>query len=236
MKRSVFLVTVLTCTILLNGQHSQAQNPVRQESWALAVKASTTGFGADVVYGFSKDISFRLGLDRLNYTTNINFAEQGISYNADIFLTLGTISLLGDFYLGKFVYVTAGAGYNYFNAQLKGHASEAFPFGDIQIPAEMIGNFDFTVHPEKRIAPYIGIGLGRTIAAQKKVGFALDFGGYYMGAPQISIVSDGLLSPTSNPEHHQAENLEKQISQYNFIPVIKLSLNYRISGQAEERL
>lgn len=222
-------ILICTCLMMLPLLPAQGQETDRKQTYAIGIKASTIGFGGDFIYGFSKDISFRLGIDKLGYQTPVNFSEQGISYNGHIQANMGTISLLGDFYLTKYLYVSAGAGYNFFNIGFTGQAAESLPFGDIEIPAEMIGTFEFNLHPANRISPYLGLGLGRTIGLNKKLGFSADFGFYYQGAPEIDIVSDGLLSPTSNPEHKHAAKLEKQVSQYTVYPVLRLLLSYRIS-------
>jgi hypothetical protein len=68
------------------------------------------------------------------------------------------------------------------------------------------------------------------LGLKNKVGFAFELGGFYQGSPEITITSNGLLSPTSNPDQQQAERLEEQISQYNIYPVLKFSLSYKIVG------
>ena len=79
-----------------------------------------------------------------------------------------------------------------------------------------------------KISPYLGVGFGRALGKEKSLAFAFEIGTYYQGAPDISIQTTGLLSPTSNPELGQEKYLESQISQYYLYPVLKLSLSYRL--------
>lgn len=221
---------ILFASLLFLPILAQAQPGSEKKPFGLGVKASTMGFGVDFIYSIKDDIGLRVGFEKLGYQTNMNFDESGIYYAGKIDFTAGNISLLADFYLGKYVYLTAGAGYNMFHGDFSGHASKPFPFGDIEIPVEMIGEFDFQADPALKISPYLGLGFGRTIGLNKAVGLALDLGMYYQGSPQLTIQSTGLLSPTANPDHGHAERWEKQISQYSVYPIARLTINYKISS------
>ncbi len=198
------------------------------KGFGLALKASTNGLGADAVVDFHRGMTLRLGYETLAINRDVNFTESEVDYSANMDLTTGSASVLVDFYLIKHLFITAGIGWNLFHAEIDGHATSPMPFGDINIPADKIGVFNFQVDPSLHISPYAGIGLGRTLALDKRLGFAFELGGFYQGAPDITIASTGMLSPTSNPEHGQESRLEKQINQYTVYPVIKLSLSYKL--------
>lgn len=197
-------------------------------AFGIAVKASTNGFGGDIVYNFHKRMSLRLGFEKLSYNTTVNFEEQNISYDAIIDFSTGSTSLLYDFYLTRGIFLTAGAGLNLFHVDVDGAAASSFPFGDIEISPEMIGDFIIQVDPSNKISPYLGIGFGRTLGLKKKLSAAFEIGGFYQGPIDLTINSTGLLSPTSNPDHGQEEKLEHQLDQYTWWPVLKLSISYRI--------
>ena len=214
--------------------------PAQTESQAalgLALKASTNGLGADAVFHFNPKMGLRLGFEKLGLKSNFTFEEQSISYDTDVHLKTGSISLLFDFYPAKHFFLTAGAGWNLFQTDFDGVAASGMQYGDIVIPKEQIGDFDFVVRPSWKVSPYAGIGFGRTLGLDKKVGFAFELGGFYQGLPDISITSTGLLSPTSNPDQKQEEKLESQFSQYSVYPVLKISLSYKIVafGQKTEK-
>ncbi len=224
-----FLIVIIVGA-LMTPSICVAQNQSNSNSFGIAVKGSTNGLGADFVFGFTTPITVRLGFETLSYKTNLDFTEQNISYNADLKFQTGSISLLGDFYFGNNFFLSAGLAKSLLKVDFDGAADEALPFGDIEIPADMIGNFNFQIAPKNGIMPYLGFGLGRTIGLNKSVGFAFEAGAFYQGQLGFDITSTGLLSPTSNPAHAHGERLEKQVSQYVWYPVAKLSLSYKISN------
>jgi hypothetical protein len=212
----------------LKAQTADSAKAAFSPGVGLAIKASTNGFGADVVYNFHSRMDIRLGFEKLGVKTDFVFEEQAVSYATNAKFKTGSISLLFDYYLANHVFLTAGAGWNLFQATFDGVAASYLQFGDVRIPKESIGTFNFQVNPSLKISPYAGIGFGRTLGLKKKVGFAFELGAFYQGPPDISIASTGLLSPTSNPDQQQAKKLEGQINQYNVYPVLKLSLSYKI--------
>ncbi len=228
MKHFLKTTCVLVITIILANTGIQAQETNSSSGLGIGLKASTNGLGADVIYSISPQIAARLGFEKFTYSTNIPFEEQGISYDADVTFSTGSISLLADFYLLKWFFISVGAGYNLFELTLDGRASKPFPFGDIEIPIDRIGDFFMQVNPTYKISPYAGIGFGRTIGFNKNLGLAFELGTYFQGAPDLTIESSGLLSPTSNPDHGQELRLENHISQYTMYPVVRLSINYKI--------
>ncbi len=147
----------------------------------IGLKASTNGIGGDVIYNFHKRMDVRLGFETMGFGTNVPFAEQGINYSADVKVKTGSISLLYDFYVLNHLFLAAGAGYNLFQVNANGHATSSLAFGDITIPTESIGTFDFVVSPSMKISPYLGIGFGRTLGLKKNLGFAFELGGFYQG-------------------------------------------------------
>jgi len=227
MKKFLSILVIGLLLISSTGQEAKAQGDF-SPALGIAFKASTNGLGGDIVYNFHKRMSIRLGYEKLGYNTTVNFEEQDISYDAVIDFATGSTSLLYDLYLARGIFVTAGAGLNLFHVDVDGSAASAMPFGDIEISPEMIGDFDIMVDPSNKISPYVGIGFGRTLGLRKKLSAAFEIGGFYQGPIDLTIDATGLLTPTSNPAHKQAEKLEHQFDQYKWWPVLKLSISYRI--------
>jgi hypothetical protein len=194
----------------------------------VALKASTNGLGVDAVYNFHNKMDIRLGFEKLGIKTNFTFEEEAVEYATNVSFKTGSISLLFDYYLANHVFLTAGVGWNLFQVVIDGEAASFLQFGDIRIPKEKIGTFNFQVDPSLNISPYAGIGFGRTLGLKKKIGCAFELGVFYQGSPDISIQSTGLLSPTSYPDQKQAARLEQQINQYSIYPVLRLSVSYKI--------
>lgn len=199
-----------------------------QINLGLGIKAGTTGLGADAILRFHPKMDVRAGFDNAGYTYGFSFDQNDIVYDAEAKLKVGTVSALFDFHPTNWFFISAGAAYNLFKIEVAGTAQEDIPYGDISIPRESVGDFLFTAGPGNKISPYVGIGLGNTLGVEKRIAFAFELGTYFQGSPDLTIVADGLLSPTSDPAHGQEELFEKQISQYTIYPVIKFSLSYRI--------
>ena len=221
----VFLISVTGISDLSAQGETYSANGI-----GVALKSSTNGLGGDVVYSFHERMSLRFGYEKLHLKTNFTFNEESVDYDANANYTAGSLSLLFDYYFGKHFFLSAGAGWNMFHAEIDGKAASALQYGDIQISKDKIGGFNFQIDPSLQLSPYFGIGFGRTLGLKKKVGFAFELGGYYQGSPNISITSSGLLSPTANPDQGHEARLEKQINQYSIYPVLKFSLSYKIVG------
>ncbi|MCX6227311.1 MAG: hypothetical protein NTV01_21625 [Bacteroidia bacterium] len=223
--RKIFALIFL---VILFGQPDLLAQKAFSPGIGLALKASTNGLGVDAVYNFFDKMSVRLGFERLGLKTNFPFTEESVDYTANVIFKTGSISLLYSYHVADNVFFTAGAGWNLFRTKIGGHATSNMQFGDIQIPKERIGTFNYQIDPSWKVSPYLGVGFGRTLGTEKKVAYAFELGGFYQGAPDISIKSDGLLSPTSNPDQKHEIKLEKQINQYSIYPVLKFSLSYKI--------
>jgi len=230
MKAIKMLVLSLLISIVGISDLSAQGETVSAKGIGVALKSSTNGLGGDVVYSFHERMSFRLGYEQLHIKTDFSFDEEEVDYDANANYTAGSLSLLFDYYFGKYFFLSGGAGWNMFHAEIDGKAASSFQYGDIQISKEKIGGFNFQIDPSLQLSPYFGIGFGRTLGLKKNLGFAFEMGGYYQGSPEISITSSGLLSPTSNPDQGHQARLEKQINQYNIYPVLKFSLSYKIVG------
>jgi hypothetical protein len=230
MKAIKMLVLSLLISIIGISDLSAQGETVSAKGIGVALKSSTNGLGGDLVYSFHERMSLRLGYEQLHLKTNFSFNEESVDYDANANYTTGSLSFLFDYFLGKHLFLTAGAGWNMFHAEIDGEAASALQYGDIQISKDKIGGFNFQIDPSLQLSPYLGIGFGRTLGLKRKVGFAFEMGGYYQGSPDISITSSGLLSPTSNPDQEHEARLEKQINQYSIYPVLKFSLSYKIVG------
>lgn len=194
----------------------------------LGGQISTNGWGGDVRYVFNKTITVKAGIEQLDFSTNMDFSESGIDYNAELDYKTGGVFLMADINYTKNLYFTVGAAQNLFNPKVKGVAVNDLAYGDIIIPAEMIGDFIFTLSPNIKISPYAGAGFRGFIGAQERLVFFFETGLYYLGPPDIEIEATGLLSPTADPAFGKNEIFEKQFSQYKFYPIVKLNLAIKL--------
>lgn len=229
------LFIALSLVLLLVSTRMQAQEEEKisyslEENKGLYLGAigSTNGWGGEIKYLFNKRFTLRSGYETLNFTYVFDFDENEVEYDATMDYKTGGIFLLGDFNYTRNLYISAGVVFNNFNPVMTGYAVSDVPYGDIMIPAEMVGEFTFTFSPEIQVSPYASLGARAFLGKQKRVNLGTELGCYYMGAPQIDIQATGLIAPTADPAHGQEEKLENQISQYKFYPVFKINLSVKL--------
>jgi hypothetical protein len=222
-KRITFRFWLVSLSLLLSAG-SMAQDL----SMGVALKGSTLGFGGDAILGINDKMVVRLGYERMGLGFNFDFEEQDVQYDVDATFKTGSLTALYDYYLTKNIFVSGGAGLNFFNINAVGIPKSTLPWGDIEIPKEKVGDFAFDIKPGMKISPYLGVGFGRSLGSTKNLAFAFEMGTYYQGSPDLTIATSGLLSPTSDPDQGQEALWESQISQYYLYPVMKFSLSYKI--------
>lgn len=234
MKKRTSLILALAMALMSlsvlaqNDMDVEAPATKGNTGFFLGAQASTNGWGFNARYSVNKWLAFKAGYETLGLNYNFNFNEYDIEYNADMNYKTGGISLLAELSYTRNLYISTGVVLNSFNPTLEGFALSDYNFGDIVIPAEKIGKFRMEIEPGLKASPYIAAGFQSFLGKAKRLVFNFETGIYYMGAPQFSITSDGLLAPTSNPDQGQAEYLEDQFSAYTIYPVIKVNLAYQI--------
>ena len=225
---ALILLFITTINSVAQENDSLKSNNVQYKGFYIGAQASTNGWGFDARYIFNKTITVKMGFERLYYSTTLDFSEGDIEYDASLDYKTGGISLLADFNYTKNLYISAGAALNSLNPEIKGVAVSDLQYGDITIPASMVGDFVFSLSPSMDISPYVGLGFRSFFGEKERVTFTFETGLYYLGAPNVEIEATGLLAPTADPAHGQKELLERQLSQYKFYPVIKINLAVRL--------
>ena len=227
---SISLILLLIATFNSTAQEndSSENSNVQYKGFYLGAQASTNGWGFDARYIFNKTITVKMGFERLYYSTSMDFSEGDIDYNTSLDYRTGGISLLVDFNYTKSLYISAGAALNSLNPEIRGVAVSEMQYGDITIPASMVGDFVFTLTPSMDISPYFGLGARGFIGKKERVIYGFETGLYYLGAPNVEIEATGLLQPTADQVHGQKELLEQQLSQYKFYPVIKINFAVKL--------
>lgn len=225
---ALILLFITTINSVAQENDSLKSNNVQYKGFYIGAQASTNGWGFDARYIFNKTITVKMGFERLYYSTTLDFSEGDIEYDASLDYKTGGISLLVDFNYTKNLYISAGAALNSLNPEIKGVAVSDLQYGDITIPASMVGDFVFSLSPSMDISPYVGLGFRSFFGEKERVTFTFETGLYYLGAPNVEIEATGLLAPTADPAHGQKELLERQLSQYKFYPVIKINLAVRL--------
>lgn len=201
----------------------------RSSAVALGVSMSTNGPGALLSLAAGNSLFVNIGYEQMSLNYPFSFEENDINYDASLDYKSGSLSIIADFHYYKALYIAFGGGYNLFKPVLDGYAAEDWKYGDIYIPAEKVGEFQFEISPSMKLSPYLAFGVGNKISQSGRLSFSFEAGTFYQGPPKISIESTGLLSPTSDEAHHQKEYLEEQFSTWRFYPMLKFSLLYALT-------
>jgi len=189
---------------------------------------STNGWGGEVKYVFNKRFTVRGGYETLNLAYTFDYTQEDIDFETNLDYNTGSVFLLGDFSYTRNLYLSGGVMFNSFNPQVSGYATSGMKYGDITIPASMVGDFTFTITPETKVSPYAALGVRSFFGKKKSVLWTTEVGFFYFGSPQVDIEASGLIAPTADPAHGQKEKLEYQVEQYKFYPVVKMGLAIKL--------
>lgn len=206
---------------------SRNLNSSQGGNWGLGVNLTTNGFGAEIAksIGKSNQLNLKLGFNYLPLEINnisTDFSGTKIIGNANI--TLGAIGCYLDWHPFNNVFkVTGGAALMLTKMKLLAYLKDSADQGNLKVSPQEAGQINLEVKPFI-IAPYIGIGLGRSIP-KNRVGFSFDIGTYFIGSPDVLFNTTGLLEPTSNQE----SVLKNNMSGYQWLPKISININIKLS-------
>lgn len=200
---------------------------------AIGINFGTQGVGLDYAYRINPHFSARLrGLYNKFEFQDYPYALDGQDVNINIALDLQQVGLIFDYYPSKnsSFKLMFGAAYFLQNSIDLGIRIQDTLFigddgpdpddkGDFVFYPDDIGGIDLGV-TWNQIAPYVGLGFGRAVP-KGRVGFALELGAYYTGAPQIESASYGLINISEAEEAELQENL----AQFAWYP----QMNFRLS-------
>jgi len=187
-------------------------------------------YGADITLGILKPVNFRISYNSIRASLSdfsvdagtLGIDGQTLLIDSDI--NLSTIGFLIDFPFtrSKKLRLMAGAMFEMDNhITLAGRFTESIFINDFELSPERLGSIGTTYRTESSIYPYLGLGFGRSLAANKLT-FAFEAGVYMRGKPAISVESDGVLSGNEANGPILSDNLES----LQFHPSIGVRLAY----------
>lgn len=192
--------------------------------WAIAIKASSFGFGGEIIKSFNEQFNLRLGGSYFKQKYNVAFFD-GFNTEDFTYSTLGSVSLIVDWHFLDWMHLSGGALYNMSELEIQNKAMESLDIGEITVEPETIGSVYYRLNPNE-VCPYLGIGFGRTISPSRIVSFNLDLGAIYQGSPKVTLDATGMVSPTANDD--QRKLLEDNVKDYKFFPFINFQISFRI--------
>ncbi|RZK39558.1 MAG: hypothetical protein EOO90_18300 [Pedobacter sp.] len=212
-------------TTALAQQDSIASAKNRQSS--IQLNLGTQGIGAEFNYGLSSQLALRAGASFvLPIPVNNVFKIDDFKSTTSIKGDFQNIHLLLDFTPIKnaaWLRLVGGAAY-FLTAEgkVKVTPTDNYNYGDLILTQDQVGYLDMNID-WKGVAPYFGLGLGRVIP-KNKFNINFDLGTYYLSSPKASIAGTGLLSGNSS----QSEQFQSNLSDYKWLPVLQLNLNFKL--------
>jgi hypothetical protein len=206
--------------------NSEASSPSTERKNGIGIHAGVPGFGMD--YGRNLNQAFMLRA-QVNYLSlalkdyPYRFSNQDFIINAEIKFV--NFDVLMDYHPFKKSSFKMTVGIGYFIDQVVSSTvglSGNVNFNDLSYTPEQVGMLGIS-NSWFAFAPYGGVGFGRAVP-KRKVGFGIELGTYYVGKPNPTIIATGMLSDNKDNEQQLKENL----SEYRWIPVLKMRLSVKI--------
>ncbi len=188
---------------------------------AVTAKLGTLGLGVEGTFGLTEHFNARLGLNKFDYDRTETISD--IEY--DLNLEWQSISLLADWHpFGNAFRFTAGLMNN--GNELSGSSTATgITVGDTFYPGIGLDaklDFDST-------APYLGVGWGNALSADRGWGFNVDLGIMYQGSGNVTLTPTGVNAGLVDPADIALEEqrFEDDIKNYKYYPVLSFGVSYR---------
>lgn len=209
-----------------NGQ--SIANERNSAGIGITARVGTLGAGVEVAKSLTPQFSGRLGLNFGN--VGFNRTDSGINYDSQ--LNFSSVQLFGDYYpFGSSSFrVTGGlvAQNNRFSVAGKPSGNGTYTIDGVQYPASAVGTLSGEYKYGNSIAPYLGIGIGKS--TNEGFGFNADLGVMFTGAPKVSLSASNPAfnnNPiTRNQIDNQARQTENDLRGFNVYPVLSVGLSY----------
>ncbi|GAB3902087.1 hypothetical protein GCM10028803_27980 [Larkinella knui] len=118
--------------------------------------------------------------------------------------------------------LTAGLFYNLNQLTFDGTPMKEVKFNDVIFSKEQVGTINGQANFSK-LAPYAGLGWGHPFRGTK-LKFMVDLGFFYQQSPKVTLVTTGMLEPSSD----QGPVIEQNLQPLKYYPILNLGLSYRL--------
>lgn len=203
-----------------------------QADVALAVRAGTFGYGADLDVGLNDYFAVRLGYNTLDYAHTLE--DTDVTYDAKV--KIGAASALLDWYVfaGGF-HLTGGLVQKAPEFDVKGMPTGGtYELNGHVYTAAQIGSLDGTIELGNTNLPYLGMGWGNTVDKDSRLTFLLDIGAIKTGSPTATLnvncgasVTTTVCNQIKTDVNAEKAELEANAADYKWYPVVSLGLAFR---------
>jgi hypothetical protein len=194
----------------------------------VTARVGTLGIGVDISKSFTSQVNGRLGFNFGNI--NVNRTDSGINYDSQ--LNFSSVQLFGDYYpfTSSSFRVTGGlvAQNNKFSVTSKPSGSGTYTIDGTQYQASDVGTLSGEYKYGNSIAPYLGIGIGKS--TNEGLGFNADLGVMFTGSPKVSLNASNPAfnnNPTTRTQlDNQVRQTENDLKGFSVYPVLSIGLSY----------
>jgi hypothetical protein len=189
------------------GDNSFSKDLLRSQKISIGLNLGiVNGIGVDAAYKFAGHWAVKAGYNYADYTKNdytydiILSEKNGIkdvkTLSFDAAIKLSNMALNFEYTPREDGWFKLVGGLSYFynnSITLGGQAISIFRFNDVSLTPKDIGSGSVEVGFKSKVAPYIGLGLGRTFS-QKPIHMCFELGTYYKTPYRVVIrVQEGIL-------------------------------------------
>ena len=193
--------------------------------YAISGKASTLGLGGEFTTAVTPNINARVGLNALD----VDVEEEIEDIEFDIGVDFSSFSALLDWYIFNSSFRISGGIISMDNeVDLETRPSENIEIGDVEFTPEEVGYLYGSIENDD-VAPYVGIGWGNPLTADRRWGFTCDFGVAFTSSPDVTLDARGGTNPHELDEElaKQKADIEDFFDEFKLYPVIALNFFYR---------
>lgn len=220
------LSLALLSTLGTLGCNSQAH------AAAVAVRAGSFGYGADVDVGLTETLNLRLGYNTFSLNRTIN--DTDVTYKGKIKISAASGILDWHVFHGGFR-LSVGAVQNGPKVDATGvpNSNQTYVINGNTYTADQIGSATGSIKMGDSVSPYLGIGWGNTVDEAERVTFLLDLGVIKTGAPKVTLNFTCNPSLANNCSQFASDvakekaDLEDELSKYEWYPVVALGVAIR---------
>ena len=193
----------------------------RAQDFGVAIHGGTLGVGADVAVSVMPQANLRGGVSFMPF--DLGLTASDIQYNLALASPQFTVML--DIMAISGLRFSGGLVYTSQNIEAVGDFVGQVDIGGTMYGSSEIGRLTGTVIT-RDLSPYLGLGWGNV--ARSRIGFFMDMGVAFQGAPAVALSADG--SMASQPLFQSSLDAERQaieddLSFFTVYPVVSLGFS-----------
>lgn len=176
-------------------------------SVAIKLNGGTLGFGGELIVTVVDQLNVKAGFNL--FTFPYSYDEKDAEVEADVDLTLSSISLLADFYpwAESVFYFTGGLLINNNAIDLDITPTKTYSVGVRTFSKDEVGKMT-GVADFSKVNPYIGLGWGKVTRNDSRVSFNLDLGMIYQNSPKFNFDATGMIKETEDEDEVFEDSLK----------------------------